>query len=51
MLAQLLLRSTDVLPGLLDSKLYDGKMFYRAFIKDLNNCGSELIIKWRALSM
>lgn len=45
MLMQLLRRSTDVSPDLFDSKLYDEKTFYPAFIKDLNNCGSELIIE------
>jgi hypothetical protein len=45
MLMQLIRRSTNVSPDLLDSKLYDEKTFYPAFIKDLNNCGSELIIE------
>jgi hypothetical protein len=45
MLSTLLRRSTNVSPGLLDSKLYDEKTFYPAFIKDLDNCGSELIIE------
>jgi phosphatidylserine/phosphatidylglycerophosphate/cardiolipin synthase-like enzyme len=45
MLAQLLRRPTNASPGLLDSKLYDDKTFYPAFIKDLNNCGSELIVE------
>jgi len=45
MLTQLLRRSTKASPDLLDSKLYDDKTFYPAFIKDLNNCGSELIIE------
>lgn len=45
MLTQLLRRSTNDSPDLLDSKLYDEKTFYPAFIKDLNNCGSELIIE------
>ena len=45
MLAQLLRRPTNASPDLLDSKLYDEKTFYPAFIKDLNNCGSELIIE------
>jgi len=45
MLAQLLRRSTNTSPGLLDSKLYDDKTFYPALIKDLNNCCSELIIE------
>lgn len=45
MLMQLLRRSTDQSPDLLDSKLYDEKTFYPAFLKDLNNCGSELIIE------
>jgi phosphatidylserine/phosphatidylglycerophosphate/cardiolipin synthase-like enzyme len=35
----------SMFPDLLDSKLYDDKTFYPAFIKDLNNCGSELIIE------
>lgn len=30
---------------LLSSQLYDEKTFYPAFIKDLNNCGAELIIE------
>lgn len=45
MLMQLLRRSTDHSPDLLDSKLYDDKTFYPAFLKDLNNCGSELIVE------
>ena len=45
MLAQLLRRPMNVSPDLLGSKLYDEKTFYPAFIKDLNNCGSELIIE------
>jgi len=44
MLMQLFRRSTDRSPDLLGSKLYDEKTFYPAFLKDLNNCGSELII-------
>jgi hypothetical protein len=44
MFAQLLRRSTNVSPDLLKSKLYDHKTFYPAFIEDLNNCGSELIL-------
>jgi hypothetical protein len=43
-LMQLLHRSAKVSPALIGSKLYDEKTFYPAFIKDLNNCGSELII-------
>lgn len=38
-------RSADASTELLSSKLYDDKSFYPAFIKDLNDCGSELIIK------
>jgi phosphatidylserine/phosphatidylglycerophosphate/cardiolipin synthase-like enzyme len=38
-------RFTNISPSLLDSKLFDDKTFYPAFIKDLNNCGSELIIE------
>lgn len=34
-------QSTD----LLTSRLYDEKTFYPAFIKDLNNCGAELIVE------
>lgn len=45
MLAQLLRRPTNTSPDLLDSKLYDEKTFYPTFVKDLNNCGSELIIE------
>jgi HKD family nuclease len=45
MLTQLLRRSTNTSPDLLESRLYDDKTFYPAFIKDLNNCGSELIIE------
>ena len=45
MLAQLLRRPANDSPSLLDSKLYDEKTFYPAFVKDLNNCGSELIIE------
>lgn len=45
MLTQILRRYTDTSPYLLGSKLYDDKTFYPAFIKDLNNCGSELIIE------
>lgn len=45
MLAQLLRRPTNDSTDLLDTKLYDEKTFYPAFIKDLNNCGSELIIE------
>ena len=30
---------------LLSSQLYDEKTFYPAFLKDLNNCGAELIIE------
>jgi len=42
---QFLRRSTNESTDLLDSKLYDDKTFYPAFIKDLDNCGSELIIE------
>lgn len=45
MLAQLFRRSTNEFPDLLDSRLYDDKSFYPAFLKDLNNCGSEIIIE------
>ena len=45
MLTQFLRRSADTSSDLLDSKLYDEKTFYPIFIKDLNNCGSELIIE------
>lgn len=45
MLSQLLRRPTNISPDLPNSKLYDDKSFYPAFIKDLNNCGSELIIE------
>ena len=45
MLAQLLRRQRNVSPDLPVSKLYDEKTFYPVFIKDLNNCGSELIIE------
>ena len=45
MLAQLFRRPTNDSPDLLGSKLFDDKTFYPAFIKDLNNCGSELIIE------
>jgi hypothetical protein len=45
MLMQLLRRSTNASPDLLESRLYDDKTFYPAFLKDLNNCGSELIIE------
>ena len=45
MLMQLLRRSSNASPDLLDSKLYDEKTFYPAFIKDLNNCGGELIVE------
>lgn len=44
MLTQLLRRPANISADLLGSKLYDEKTFYPAFIKDLNNCGSELII-------
>jgi phosphatidylserine/phosphatidylglycerophosphate/cardiolipin synthase-like enzyme len=45
MLTQFLRRSTNVSPDLLKSELYDDKTFYPAFLKDLTNCGSELIIE------
>jgi phosphatidylserine/phosphatidylglycerophosphate/cardiolipin synthase-like enzyme len=45
MLMQLLQRYTNSSPDLLGSKLYDDKTFYPAFIEDLNNCASELIIE------
>ena len=45
MLMQLLRRTTNSSPDLLDSKLYDDKTFYPALIKDLNNCCGELIIE------
>lgn len=45
MLAQLFRRPTNASPDLFNSKLYDEKTFYTAFVKDLNNCGSELIIE------
>jgi phosphatidylserine/phosphatidylglycerophosphate/cardiolipin synthase-like enzyme len=45
MLSQLFGRPRAVSPDLLDSKLFDDKTFYPAFIEDLNNCGSELIIE------
>lgn len=44
MLTQLLRRPTNTSPDLLNSKLYDDKTFYPAFLEDLNNCGSELTI-------
>jgi phosphatidylserine/phosphatidylglycerophosphate/cardiolipin synthase-like enzyme len=44
MLMQLLRRTTSSSPDLPQSTLYDDKTFYPAFIKDLHNCGSELII-------
>jgi len=43
---QLIRRSLNVSPDPLDSKLYDEKTFCPAFIKDLNNCGSELVIEY-----
>ena len=42
---QILRRSADQYTDLFDSKLYDEKTFYPAFLKDLNNCSSELIIE------
>lgn len=38
-------RNNDKFNDLLVSKLYDGNTFYPAFITDLNNFGSELIIE------
>jgi len=38
-------RSADTSSELLSSRLYNEKTFYSAFINDLNNCGSELIIE------
>jgi len=45
MLTQFLRRSSNSTPDLLDSKLFNEDTFYPAFLKDLNNCGSELIIE------
>jgi len=45
MLNLLFRRSADASSELLSSRLYDEKTFYPAFIKDLNNCGNELIIE------
>jgi len=45
MLTQFLRRSPNVSPDMIKSELYDDKTFYPAFTKDLNNCGSELIIE------
>ncbi len=45
MLSQLLQRPTNASPSLLVSRQYDEKTLYPAFIKDLNNCGCELIIE------
>lgn len=45
MLAQLLRHQKNVSPDLLTSKLFDDKTFYPVFIKDLNNCGGELIVE------
>jgi len=45
MLTQVLRRSTNTSPDLHESRLYDEKTFYPAFIKDLNDCGCELIIE------
>jgi phosphatidylserine/phosphatidylglycerophosphate/cardiolipin synthase-like enzyme len=44
MLVKLFRKPADATNELLTSRLYDEKTFYTAFIKDLNNCGSELII-------
>lgn len=45
MLMQFLRRPASTSPDLIDSKLYDDKTFYPAFLKDLNNCGSKLIVE------
>jgi len=45
MLTQFLRQSLNVSPDLLKSELYDDIRFCPAFIKDINNYGSELIIK------
>jgi phosphatidylserine/phosphatidylglycerophosphate/cardiolipin synthase-like enzyme len=45
MLGQLIRRSKDQSPDLLTSKLYNEDTFYPVFLKDLNNCGSELIVE------
>ena len=44
MLVKLFRKPADTADELLTSRLYDEKTFYPAFIKDLNDCGSELII-------
>jgi phosphatidylserine/phosphatidylglycerophosphate/cardiolipin synthase-like enzyme len=38
-------RAYDQSNDLLESQLFNEEAFYPAFIKDLNNCGSELIIE------
>ena len=45
MLTQLLRRSTSTPSDLIDCRLFNEDTFYSAFIKDLNNCESELIIE------
>lgn len=45
MLSLLSRRSANTSSELQSSRLYDEKSFYPAFIKDLDNCGSELIIE------
>lgn len=45
MLSQLFRRPTATSPDLPGSKLFDDKTFFPAFLKDLNDCGSELIIE------
>ncbi|HEV2403792.1 MAG TPA: phospholipase D-like domain-containing protein [Candidatus Saccharimonadales bacterium] len=45
MLGKLLRRHNEHCPELLTSTLFNEDTFYPTFIKDLNDCGSELIIE------
>jgi hypothetical protein len=45
MLGYILRKSKKSYPDLLTSKLFNEKTFYPAFLKDLNKCGSEVLIE------
>jgi phosphatidylserine/phosphatidylglycerophosphate/cardiolipin synthase-like enzyme len=45
MLSRLLQSRKSAAPDLVTSKLFNEETFYPAFLKDLKNCGSELIIE------
>jgi len=45
MISRLLRRFKSSSPDLLTSQLFDERTFYRAFMRDLNNCATEAVIE------